>query len=385
MVYIQSKNGRPLMPTENHAKVRCLLKTGKAKVVKLVPFTIRLLGTSHCYRHPVAAGIDAGSKHVGLSASTAKKELFSAELRPRNDVVGLMSDRREFRRRRRGGLRYRKPRFDNRVHSKHKGWLALSVEVKIWNHIQGIRLVEEILPITTIVVEDAEFDLHRIKAMEDGKPLSEGRDYQQGEQFGHYNVRQYVLWRDGYTCQCCGAHGTDRKPVKLHVHHIESRKPTRDMAFMGIMRKTLFFRLKAMFPDVEIKETYGYITKYWREKLGLAKTHTTDAFVIAGNFDAERIKEQMLIIPKRQHNRKIHKATIGKGGTRKLNQTPKYVHGFQLFDHVMYKGQEGFVFSRRASGGFDIRKLDGTRLNPNVSYKKLKHLEYRKPLLVSYI
>lgn len=50
MVYIQSKNGRPLMPTENHAKVRCLLKAGKAKVVKLVPFTIRLLGTSHCYK-----------------------------------------------------------------------------------------------------------------------------------------------------------------------------------------------------------------------------------------------------------------------------------------------------------------------------------------------
>ena len=208
--------------------------------------------------------------------------------------------------------------------------------------------------------------------------------------------------------------------MKLHVHHIESRKtggdapdnlvtlceacykayhgkkidlpikkrrrkPTRDMAFMGIMRKTLFSRLRAMFPDVEIKETYGYITKYWREKLGLAKTHTTDAFVIAGNFDAERIKEQMLIVPKRQHNRKIHKATVGKGGTRKLNHTLKYVHGFQLFDRVMYKGQEGFVFSRRASGGFDIRKLDGTRLNPNVSYKKLKHLEYRKPLLVSYI
>ena len=419
MVYIKSKNGKPLMPTEDHAKVRCLLKAGKAKVVKLVPFTIRLLGASHCYRQPVAAGIDAGSKHVGLSASTAKKELFSAELRPRNDVVGLMSDRREFRRRRRAGLRHRKPRFDNRVHSKHKGWLAPSVEVKIWNHIQGIRLMADILPITAIVVEDAEFDLQRIKAMEDGRPLPEGRDYQQGEQLGHYNVRQYVLWRDGYTCQCCGAHGTDRKPVKLHVHHIESRKtggdapdnlvtlceachkayhgkkidlpikkrrrkPTRDMAFMGIMRKTLFSRLKAMFPEVEIKETYGYVTKYWREKLGLAKTHTTDAFVIAGNFDAGRIEEQMLIIPKRQHNRKIHKATVGKGGMRKLNQTPKYVHGFQLFDRVLCNGEEGFIFGRRASGGFDIRKLDGTRINANISYKKLRLLEKRKPFLVAY-
>ena len=35
-----------------------------------------------------------------------------------------------------------------------------------------------------------------------------------GELLGHYNVRQYVLFRDGYTCRCCGRHG---KGVKLHV------------------------------------------------------------------------------------------------------------------------------------------------------------------------
>ena len=29
MVYVVSENGQPLMPTENHAKVRVLLKTGK--------------------------------------------------------------------------------------------------------------------------------------------------------------------------------------------------------------------------------------------------------------------------------------------------------------------------------------------------------------------
>ena len=35
MVYVISKNGQALMPTENHAKVRILLKTKKAKVVIL--------------------------------------------------------------------------------------------------------------------------------------------------------------------------------------------------------------------------------------------------------------------------------------------------------------------------------------------------------------
>lgn len=36
MVYVLSQNGQPLMPTENPAKVRVLLKQRKAKVVKNV-------------------------------------------------------------------------------------------------------------------------------------------------------------------------------------------------------------------------------------------------------------------------------------------------------------------------------------------------------------
>lgn len=421
MVYVISKTGQPIMPTKDHAKVRLLLKSGKAKVVRRTPFTIQLLGTSRTYTQTVTLGIDAGSKHVGLSATTEKKELFAAELRPRNDVVRLMSDRRELRRSRRNRTtRYRAARFENRVHSKHMGWLAPSVEVKIWNHIQGIRLAARLLPLATIRVETAEFDLQRLKAMESGEPLPVGKDYQLGEMYDAYNARQYVLHRNGYTCQYCGAHGTEKKTVKLRVHHLESRKvggnapdnlitlcedchkayhagkiqlparsrrrcSTRDAAFMGIMRKTLMQRLRAMFPNIEIRSTYGYITKYWREKKNIVKTHISDAFVIAKNFDAKRLAKTLLMVPKRQHNRQIHKCKILKGGIRKLNQTPKYVFGFQLFDRVLGLGQEGFVFGRRSSGGFDVRKLDGAKINANINHRKLVHLEYRKPLLVSYV
>ena len=419
MVYVISKNGQPIMPTEDHRKVRLLLKAGKAKVVKRTPFTIKLLVTSKTFTQPITLGVDAGSKHVGLSAATEKKELFAAELKPRNDVTNLMSSRLALRRSRRNRTtRYRKPRFENRVHSKHKGWLAPSVEVKIWNHIQGIKYVAKLLPISLIRVETAEFDLQRLKAMEAGQPLPVGTDYQLGEQYDSYNVRQYVLHRDGYTCCHCGkSHDENKKPLKLHVHHLESRKTggnapdnlitlcekchkayhlgqiqltskkrkrksTRDAAFMGIMRKTLLERLKALFPKVEIKSTYGYITKYWREKAEIAKTHISDAFIIARNLKAVRLSRTLLIVPVRQHNRQIHKNKINKGGTRKLNQAPKYVFGCQLFDRVLCLGQEGFVFGRRSSGGFDVRKLDGTKLSPNISYKKLRHLESRKSLLV---
>ena len=416
MVYVISKNGQPIMPTEDHRKVRLLLNAGLARVVRRTPFTIQLLNTSHTYTQPITLGVDAGSKTVGLSASTEAAELFAAELKPRNDVVELLSTRREFRRARRNRQkRHRKPRFENRVHSKHKGWQAPSVEVKIHNHIQGIKLVTGVLPITVIRVETAEFDLQRLKAMEQGNPLPVGTDYQLGEMYDQYNVRQYVLFRDTYKCQCCGAHGKD---VELHVHHIESRKfggdspgnlttlceschkayhqgkitlpptikrrlrSTRDAAFMGIMRKTLMERLVNLFPGIKVCSTYGYITKYWREKNLIPKSHINDALCIAKHPSAERTGIHYLMVPKRSHNRQIHKATINKGGTRRLNQTPKYVFGFQLYDKVLFGNTECFIFGRRASGSFDIRKLNGDKISAGISCGKLHLLEKRTNLLI---
>ena len=61
MVYVIFQNGQPLMPTENHAKVRVLLKTKKAKVIRRCPFTIQLMYESTTHTQPVSLGIDAGS------------------------------------------------------------------------------------------------------------------------------------------------------------------------------------------------------------------------------------------------------------------------------------------------------------------------------------
>ena len=85
MVYVISSNGQPLMPTENHAKVRILLKTKKAKVIKKCPFTIQLLYSSTNYTQPVSLGVDAGSKHIGLSATTKDKVLFESDVELRNE------------------------------------------------------------------------------------------------------------------------------------------------------------------------------------------------------------------------------------------------------------------------------------------------------------
>ena len=199
MVYVLDITGQPLMPTDRHGKVKHLLKDGKAKVVKRCPFTIQLLYTTTTYTQEITLGVDAGSKVIGLSASTPRKELYSSEVTLRNDIVKLLSLRREYRRSRRNRTtRYRAARFNNRVHSKNKGWLAPSIENKINTHIKVVADIHKILPISKIVVETASFDIQKIK-----NPNISGEEYQQGEQLDFWNVRQYVLFRDNYTCQCC--------------------------------------------------------------------------------------------------------------------------------------------------------------------------------------
>lgn len=427
-VYVINKHGCPLMPC-SPAKARHLLDDGKAKVKKRTPFTIQLIYGSSGYTEEVILGVDAGSKTIGLSASTKEEELFAANVTPRNDVVDLLSTRREFRRARRNRkTRYRKARFDNRVHSKHKGWLAPSVEVKIQEHISCIKRVCNILPVSKVVVETAEFDLQLLKAIEEGNSVPQGENYQRGEMYRHYNVRQYVLWRDGYTCQCCRSHSSNKKDVRLHVHHLESRKTggnapsnqiticedchqklhkglilekdlkkrkrksTRDAAFMGIMRNALVQRLRSELP-VPVVETKGYITKATREKLlVLSKSHTNDALAIAQGrhgFNVDyfpnivQVDKIYTICPVRHHNRQLHKATILKGGIRKANQATKYVFGFRLYDKVRYNDIECFVWGRRNRGAFLLRHLDGEKVKDGASYRYLELLERSHGYLIA--
>ena len=101
MVYVLNQNGQPLMPTSRYGKVRHLLKDGRAKVVRRCPFTIQLLYESTNYTQDITLGIDAGSKHIGISATTESKVLYEADVELRNDIVNLLSVRRQNRRSRR--------------------------------------------------------------------------------------------------------------------------------------------------------------------------------------------------------------------------------------------------------------------------------------------
>ena len=406
MVYVLNQNGQPLMPTENHAKVRVLLKQGRAKVMNKCPFTIQLLYSSTNYTQKTTLGVDSGSKHIGLSATTKNKVLFESDVELRNDIIDLLSTRRELRRSRRNRkTRYRKPRFNNR--KRGKGWLAPSIKQKVDTHITMIAKVHKILPVSNIVVEVASFDIQKIK-----NPTISGADYQQGEQLGFWNVREYVLFRDGHKCQCC--HGKSKDKI-LNVHHIESRKTGgdapnnlitlcetchtgyhrgtvklpkaihrgmsfKDATFMGIMRWALYEKLKTIYSDVKL--TYGYVTKNIRIKNDLPKDHYIDARCISGNPNAVSNGDVYYYKKVRCHNRRIHKNAILKGGYRKRNQAPYEVKGFRLYDKVLWKGQKCFIFARRSTGRMDLRLLDGTHVNASVGYKNLKLLKMRSSYLI---
>ena len=407
MVYVLNNNGQPLMPTERYGKVRRLLKSGQAKVIDCCPFTIQLLYESTDVTQPVNLGIDAGSKTIGVSATTKDKVLYEAEVSLRNDITDLLSTRRQNRRTRRNRkTKYRQPRFNNRVHSKNKGRLAPSVQQKVDSHIKAVENIYRILPVSKIIVEVASFDIQKIK-----NPDIQGTGYQHGEQLNFWNVREYVLFRDGHICQCCKGKSKDKI---LNVHHIESQKTGgdapnnlitlcetchkgyhagtvilprtikrgmsfKDATFMGVMRWAFYNRLKETYSNVSL--TYGYITKNTRIENSLPKKHYVDARCISGNPIATPSGEVFYQKKVRCHNRQIHKNTILKGGIRKRNQADYLVKGFRLYDKVKYKDLECFIFGRRSSGSFDIRKLDGTKVSAGVSFKRLRLLETRKTLL----
>lgn len=402
-IYVQAQDGTPLMPTQRAGKVRRMLRDGRAVIATHTPFTIRLTYDTTHHTQPVSLGVDAGSKHIGLSATTEHKELYAAEIELRSDIVGNLSDRREARRARRckRSIRYRAPRFLNRRASKKDGWLAPSVQQKVHSHVKAVQDACRILPVTSVTVEVAQFDTQLLK-----NPGIAGEQYQQGPQLGFWNTREYVLFRDNHECQHC--HGRSGDKV-LNVHHIESRKiggdspdnlitlcetchkayhrgkiklslkrksqSLRDAAFMSIMRWRVYNDLKQTL-DIPVRLTYGYLTKQSRIEHGLNKSHAVDARCISGHPTATPNSELLYFRQLRRHNRKVMKSKMLKGGRWKRNQAPREIKGFRLFDIILHNNIPACIHGRRSSGYFVVKDFEGNTLSNSASYKSLKLIRH---------
>jgi len=311
LVYVQNMRGNPLMPTVPR-KARKLLKQNKAKVVKRMPFTIQLQYATGETKQDIRLGIDSGYSMIGISAITKNQEVINGELELRKNVSEKLTERRMYRMNRRNRLLYRKPRFNNRISSKKKGWLAPSIQHKLDSHIRLVEKIKQILPINEIILEVASFDTQKMQ-----KPEISGIEYQQGELHG-YEIREYLLEKWKRKCVYC-----NRTDIPLEIEHIvpksrggsnkvsnltisckkcnvkKGNKTAKEFGFPDIQKQanqslkaTPFMNVVRTYlaNQLQCQITFGYITKHDRIKLGLEKSHSNDAFVIATGSNQKRCK-----------------------------------------------------------------------------------------------
>lgn len=337
-VAVISNKGIRLMPTSNY-RARKLLTNGKAVIYKHNPFTIQLVTRSDGEKQPIECAIDTGYYHVGNSIKTKKHEIAAIEIRTLSDEKQRRDDRRMYRRQRRSRLRYRKARFNNR--RRKENWLAPSIEHRMEQNIAVLNKSIQVIPITDITMEMGQFDTQILKAIEEGRPLPQGVDYQRGERYGMNTLREAVFTRDGYTCQCCGKSIKDG--VILRVHHIiyrnnggtnrmsnliavctkchtsENHKPGgklygwnskiksfKGATFMTSVRWILYRKVKTMYPGVNMHLTYGADTKGRRRERNISKSHVNDAYVM-GIFHPKHRAHPIILQKKRRNNRILEK------------------------------------------------------------------------------
>ena len=413
LVYVLKQNGQPFMPTARFGKVRRLLKTKKAKVVRREPFTIKLLYgpetdvVQECY-----CGVDTGSRHIGVAVVGNDKVLYQSQTELRSDIKRKMDARRAYRRnRRQRKTRYRKPRFLNRSNSIKNDRLPPSVNHKVQAHIGEIEFCKKILPISdsNLIIEVSQFDT---ALMKDPSLISEKIKhwgYQQGFNYGYSSRREAILHRDNYTCQCCG-----KKNCRLEVHHVKfksdggtddeenlitlcedchkgvhagtivlNKKPKKSKnlkyaTHMSIIRSYLLKK----YPNAI--ETFGFVTSENRNHLNLEKDHYIDACVVASG--GLKFKELDVVYRKRRVSIQDRVLTKGVRGEQKLPIGK--IFGFKKFDKVEYLGETCFIKGRRSSGSFVLMDIDNNSIDfrdrggkQSPSYRYIERVNTRRSIL----
>ncbi len=215
-VFVLDKNKKPLMPC-SEKRARLLLSRQMAVVHRRFPFTIRLKSRTQVESslQNVRLKIDPGSKTTGIAIVREEEQthhvLSLIEIVHRGFLIReSLTKRKQFRRRRRGNLRYRQKRFDNR--RRPTGWLPPSLQHRVeTTHSQIYRLIRWV-PVNAFSIETVRFDTQLLQ-----NPTIEGIEYQQGTLAG-YEVREYLLEKGNRTCFYCQA-----KNVSLEIDHIRSR------------------------------------------------------------------------------------------------------------------------------------------------------------------
>lgn len=412
LVFILNRNNQPLMPCRP-SKARKLLKNGLARVKSKTPFTIKLLYGSSGYKQYLTAGMDTGSKNIGTAVSDTKGNILyqANSLLRGEEIKRKMETRAMYRRSRRGRkTRYRKSRWKNRASSRRLGRLAPSVKHKVDAHLKEKKFVESILPVSSWRVELANFDIHAISNPDVSKRA--WWTYQKGDMYGYQNLKQYVLHRDGYICQCCKKNS--KKNIELHIHHIVFRsnggtdtknnlitlcKPCHDKLHKKKDAQRESLKLIKKIPkntkhatEVNIvasqlrkrfgkfEETYGFVTKVDRQSQKLDKDHYIDAAVISSNGRPVKLNDKTFV--RRYVSKGDYQQT--KGVRSEIKIPTGKLFGLRKFDLIKTQKGVGYVKGKRSTGFFAISDIVGNQINGSVNVKKnIQRIQARKSTLIS--
>lgn len=249
-VYVLDVNGKPLMPTTRYGKVRRMLKSGEAKAVDTLPFTIRLTRpTKTRVVQPVTLGCDPGRSNIGLAAVHSDgTDLYRAHCETRNkEIVKLMDDRRAHRQASRRGERLARKRlakklgttrqflegrllpgcdepvmlkdiintearFNNRL--RPAGWLTPTATQLLRTHLNLVSRMAKILPVSDVTLEINKFAFMQL----DNPDMEKWEiDFQRGPLYETGGLEAAVRKQQDNTCLLCGKRSIE------HFHHIVPR------------------------------------------------------------------------------------------------------------------------------------------------------------------
>jgi 5-methylcytosine-specific restriction endonuclease McrA len=412
-VLVLDKRKKPLMPC-SEKRARLLLSRSRARVHRMVPFTIRLVDRlqKDSALQPVRLKLDPGSKTTGMALVREQESvdedtgeiqrkaavLMLLELQHRGHAIrDALTQRRSFRRRRRGNLRYRPACSDNRP--KPAGWLAPSLRHRVDTTMAWVRRLMRWSPVSTLSQELVRFDTQALQ-----NPEISGTEYQRGELFG-YEVREYLLEKWCRKCAYCDAQNTPltidhihpksaggsdrvsnltlacfpcnqrksnrdvaeflaRDPKRLARIEAVRKVPLKDAAAVNSTRWALWRQLVATGLDVEVGT--GGRTKWNRSRLQIPKEHCLDAACVGHVDSLERWQQPVLSIKATGRGSYQRTRLTKHGFPRGYLIRSKSAFGFQTGDMVkavVTKGKKvGAYLGRvaiRASGSFNIQTGDG--------------------------
>lgn len=413
-VFVVDRHKKPLMPC-SEKRARKLLARGRARVHRLMPFSIRLVDrtVNESALQPVKIKLDPGSQTTGIAVVRESETVDDAtgeihttvhvlnllELHHRGQQISAsLTARRQMRRRRRGNLRYRKPRFLNRG-NKNTGWIAPSLQHRVDTVSAWVNRFQRLAPITGMAQELVRFDLQQME-----NPEISGIEYQQGTLAG-YETREYLLNKWNRECAYCGAKnaplqiehitpkakgGSNRisnltlactdcnqrkgsqeisvflvkDPMRLARIQAQAKRPLKDAAAVNTTRWALFNTLKNT--GVPVTMWSGGRTKFNRAQLHIPKTHALDAACV-GNIDAIRDWNKPTLAIKATGRGSYQRTRLNAYGfPRGYLTRQKRIKGFQTGDMVkaeVTKGKKtGSYVGRvavRASGSFNLQTAQG--------------------------